>query len=160
MTAQDVQTRLDTIVSDLQNKAKGKTTNIMFRDANNLPAIKPLSSDANGVVDAAQLADVQAFVDTLKTALTNYNTASAPVEAATETFKTERTRNLPTIEAARVAAENLKTTLEADAAYTAAKTQVETARSEPGYVSATEVYRNGNISENIAELTQARGAYV
>ena len=78
MLALEIQERLDAIVYDLQFAGKGKTVQLMFRDANNQPQILPLSSNAAGVVDAAQLATVQTFINGLKTAADTYNTATAP----------------------------------------------------------------------------------
>lgn len=53
----------------------------MFRDANNQPLVLPLSSNAQGVVDAAQLSAVQTFINGLKTAADTYNTDTAPYTA-------------------------------------------------------------------------------
>lgn len=72
MLAMEIQDRLDAIVHDLQFAGKGKTVQLMFRDASNQPHILPLSSNAAGVVDAAQLTAVQTFVNGLKTAADTY----------------------------------------------------------------------------------------
>ncbi|MBX7173927.1 MAG: hypothetical protein K1X72_23355 [Pyrinomonadaceae bacterium] len=84
MTAQDFQDRLDALVLDLQTKGKGKSVNIMFRDAGNEPYVLPLSSDANGVVNAAELANVQGFVNNMKNFATQYinDTAAYTAKAA------------------------------------------------------------------------------
>jgi hypothetical protein len=78
MTSQEIQDRVDALVTDLQTKGKGKSVNVMFRGSNGQPNILPLSSDANGVVNASQLAAIQAVADGLKTAATDYYTATAP----------------------------------------------------------------------------------
>lgn len=81
MLAMEIQERLDAIVYDLQFAGKGKTVQLMFRDASNQPLILPLSSNPAGVVDAAQLTAVQTFVNGLKTAADTYNTDTAPYTA-------------------------------------------------------------------------------
>ena len=61
MTGQEIQDRLDAIVVDLQTK--GKVQTFFFRDSDNVPNVLPLSSTAQGVVNAGQLADIQAVVE-------------------------------------------------------------------------------------------------
>lgn len=160
MTGQDIQDRLDTIVADLQTKGKGQSVNIMFRNPNNSPNILPLSSDAQGVVDAAQLAAIQAVVDGLIEPADDLTTYSAPVSAAGEAFKTASQPHEPLRVAAQDANAALKTALENDANYQAAKTALDTARSNQDYIDAQTSYKNLNVSENFAALGQARGEYV
>lgn len=160
MTGQDIQDRLDAIVADLQTKGKGQTVNIMFRNPNNSPNILPLSSDAQGVVDAAQLAAIQAVVDGLIEPADDLTTYSAPVSAAGEAFKTASQPHEPLRVAAQDANAALKTALENDANYQAAKTALETARQNQDYIDAQTSYKNLNVSENFAALGQARGEYV
>ena len=87
MTAQDFLDRLDAIVLDLQTDGKGKTVNIMFRNANNQPNILPLSSDANGVVNAAQLAAVVDVVGFYSDFVQDYTAAIAPYTAKAAELK-------------------------------------------------------------------------
>ncbi len=160
MTGQDMQVRLDAIVADLQTKGKGQSVNIMFRNPNNSPNILPLSSDVNGVVNAAQLAAVQAFIDGLIEPADDLTTYSAPVTAASEAFKTASQPHEPLRVAAQDANVALKTALENDANYQAAKTALETARANLDYIDAQMSYKNLNVSENVAELGSATGQYV
>ncbi len=160
MTGQDIQDRLDTIVADLQTKGKGQSVNIMFRNPNNSPNILPLSSDANGVVDAAQLAAIQTFVDNLIEPADDLTTFTVPVSAASEAFKTASQPHEPLRVAAQDANAALKTALENDANYQAAKTELETARANLDYIDAQMSYKNLNVSENFAALGQAKGEYV
>ncbi len=160
MTGQEVQDKLDAVVTDLQTTGKGQTTQFMFRDASNQPQILPLSSDANGVVDAVQLAAIQTFVDTLKDVVTNYNAAVAPVKAASETFKLAKANHQALYDDASTARTALNTALENDANYQAAKTAYDVERNDIEYQNARAAYAENNASENIAELTAAKGSYV
>jgi len=160
MTGQDIQDRLDAVVADLQTKGKGQTVNIMFRNPNNSPNILPLSSDAQGVANAGQLAAVQAFIDGLIEPADDLTTFSAPVTAASEAFKTASQPHEPLRVAAQDANAALKTALENDANYQAAKTALDTARANQDYIDAQTSYKNLNVSENFAALGQTRGEYV
>lgn len=160
MTGQDFQDRLDALVVDLQTTGKGQTVNLMFRNPNNSPNILPLSSDVAGIVNAAQLAAVQAFVDGLKPIADSANTTSAPVTAASDAFKAARTPHEPAITAAQTAQTTLRTTLEADVPYQTAKATLEAARTDVAYISSQSDYKNFNVSENYAAIQQARGEYV
>lgn len=161
MTGADVQGRLDAIVTDLQSvEGRGKTINFMFRNPDNSPNILPISSDANGVVNVAQLAAVQTVVDGLIVALNAYNTTVAPVRTASESFKTVRETLAPLATTAQTAAVALREAQAADPNFTAAKTAFEQARTDPAYVAASTAYRENNISENIAELASARGSFI
>lgn len=160
MRGQDLQDRVDALVTDLQTKGKGQTINVLFRNPNNSPNILPLSSDVNGVVDAAQLAAIQAFIDPLKGFADSADTFSQPVTAASEAFRTARAAHEPLIVAAQAANAALKTALDADPAYQAAKTALENARLDQDYVESQEFYSSNNVSENYAALAQAKGEYI
>ncbi len=160
MTGQNIQDRLDAIVADLQTRGKGQTVNIMFRNPNNSPNILPISSDANGVVDAAQLAVIQAVVDGLIEPADDLTTYSAPVTQASEAFKTASQPHEPLRVVAQDANAALRTALESDANYQAAKQALDTARANQDYIDAQTSYKNLNVSENFAALGQAKGEYV
>ncbi len=160
MTGQDFQDKLDAIVADLQTVGKGKTINLMFRGLENSPEIFPLSSDVNGVVNAAQLAAIQTFVSDLKPIADTYTTEYAPVTTASEAFKTAQTPHDALTEAARVARVALSDALAADVPYQTAKTTLDTARSDAGYIAARDNYQANNVSENFSELSNAKGKYV
>ncbi len=87
MTAQDFYDRLDAIKTDLQTDGKGKTVNIMFRNSSNQPNILPLSSDANGVLNAAQENAIDLVVADLADFVTDYNVAIAPYTAKAAELK-------------------------------------------------------------------------
>lgn len=88
MTGQDFQDKLDAIVRDLQTSGKGRTVKVMMRQEDNETAEFALSSDANGIVNAAQLSVIQTFIDNLKVLASDYETSRAPVMVALDTFKT------------------------------------------------------------------------
>lgn len=159
MTGQDIQDRLDAIVEDLQTKGKGQTVQVMFRDGDNHPAVLPLSSDVNGVVDAAQLNDIQLFINDLKTFADDYEQRRAPVLVANEAYNTAREPHQALIDAASLARKNLSDALTADAQYQAAKTALETARQNADYITASNFYKTMHVSENYAELQSAKGNY-
>ena len=160
MIGQDIQDRVDALVVDLQTKGKGQTINILFRNPNNSPNVMPLSSDAQGVVNAGQLAAVQAFINPLKGYADNADAFSQPVAAASEAFKTARGAHEPLIVAAQTANAALKTALDADAVYQAARTALDNARLDQDYVESQEFYDSNNVSENYAALAQAKGEYI
>jgi hypothetical protein len=160
MTDQDFQDRLDALVADLQTKGKGQTVNVMFRNQDNSPNILPLSSDANGVVNAAQLQAIQNVVSELAGYAGELVETSAPVQAASEAFKTASAPH----EALRIAAQTanaaLRDALAGDPAYQAAKAALDNARANPLYVSVSQQYERYNVSENYAALGQAKGEYI
>lgn len=160
MTAQEVRDRLDALVSDLQTKGRGQTVNVMFRKPDNTPNILPLSSNAQGVVNAAQLTAISAVVDDLAIVAEDLDTFSAPVTAANEALRVAGVTYEPLRAAAQTASANLRTALLADPTYQAAKTAADNARKDADYLGAVELYRLNNASENIAALTQAKGEYV
>ncbi len=160
MTGQDFQNKLDAIVADLQTVGKGKTVNLMFRNPNGAPNILPLSSDVNGVVNAAQLQAIQGFVDDIGNIANTYTTEYAPVQAASEAFKTAQTPHNALIEAARVSRVALSDALTADPAYQTAKTALDNARLAPAYIVARDNYQTESVSENFSELSNAKGKYV
>ena len=122
MTGQDFQDRLDAIKTDLQTDGKGKTINIMFRQFGNTPYILPLSSDANGVINLAQLNAVEDFVSDLGALADQYLIDTAP--------------------------------------YTAKAAELKAIAESAQYQEARANYKNNNVSENYAELQNAKGAYV
>lgn len=160
MTGQEIQDRLAALVADLQTRGKNQSINIMFRRPNNSPLVLPLSSDAGGVVDAAQLAAVQTFVSDLIEPADELNAYSAPVVAASETFKTASQPHESLRLAAQEANAALKTALDADADYQTAKQALDAARANQDYINAQTAYKNLNVSENFAALGQAKGEYV
>lgn len=160
MTGQDFQDKLDALVVDLQTVGKGQTINVMVRDEDNIPLNLPLSSDVNGVVNAAQLATIQGFVDGLKPIADTYTTEYAPVTAASEAFKTAGEPHTALVETARVARVALSDALTADAGYQAAKTALDNARAGAGYIAARDAYNSRNVSENFGNLSDAKGKYI
>lgn len=160
MTGQDIQDRLDALVVDLQTVGKGQTINILMRDSNNAPSIFPLSSTAAGIVNGAQLSAIQAFINPLKVIANDNVAATTPVSTASESFKTASAPHESLRTSAQTATAALKTALDGDAAYQSAKTALESARLDAAYVSSTQSYRQNNVSENFAELQNAKGAYV
>ncbi len=124
-----------------------------------MPNVLPLSSTAQGVVNAGQLADIQAVVDGLKTNLDAYNTAYTPVKSALDDFNIVRGNHQVAIDAASAARSALNAELFADANYHAKKAVLDAARLEPDYISARAIYVDQNVSENIVEITQAKGSY-
>lgn len=160
MTGQEIQERLDAIVEDLQTTEKGKSVEILFRAEDNTTVTKTLSSDINGVVDAAQLASVQNFINTLKPIADKYETEYAPVRVTGEAFRTAREVHQHLIDAATAARNALSDALEADDAYQDAKSDYDQARTDPEYVAARLSYRTFNVPENYGNLSDARGKYI
>ena len=160
MTGQDFQDKLDAIVLDLQTAGKGKVVKMAFRGADNDTFDMILSSDVNGVVDAAQLAAIQAQIDNLKPLADALETESAPVKAASEAFTTAREVHRNLIDAATDARVALSAALEADQGYQNAKTTYDTARQDPDYVAARTAYKSQNVSENFGNLSDSRGKYL
>ena len=160
MTGQEIQARIDALVTDLQTKGKGQTINVMVRNPNNSPQILPLSSDANGVVNAAQLTAIDNFFGEAIDLATDLTALSAPVTAAGEAFRLAQVPHEGLIEAARAARAALNDALANDAAYQAAKTALDAARSDPNYIAVSEQFQAMNVSENYAALARAKGEYI
>ena len=159
MTGQDLQDRLDAIIEDLQTKGKGQTVQIMFRDNTNSAFTMPLSSDANGVVNAAQLNQVQIAVDALKPFADEYEDRRGIYEPLLEAYQTARAVHQPLIDAYSAARTALQDAFENDVNYQNAKTALNDARLDPDYVAAVQAYKIENVSENYQELQAARGKY-
>ncbi len=160
MTGQDFQDKLDAIVVDLQTVGKNREIAILFRGSDNQPSVLPLESDPSGAVDPTQLTGIQNYINPLKTIADDYTTARVPVTAALEDYNTARTFHQTLIDAASAARIALSDALEADAAYQTAKTALDAARLDPDYVAAKTAYEVSNVSENFAELSQAKGSYI
>lgn len=159
MTGQEIQDRLDAIVKDLQTTQKGKGVEIALRDEGGAMSIYGLSSDANGVVNQAQLNNLQSAIDYLKPVADAYETRYAPVKTASETFRIAREVHQPLIDEATNARNALNAALEADQNYQTAKTNYETASQDPQYIAARDQYKLYNTSENFGNLSDARGKY-
>lgn len=88
MTGQDFLDRLNAIKADLQSvEGRGNTVNVMLRNAQNQPAIFPLSSDANGVLDNAQEIALTNAVSSLADFVDEYNIEIAPYTAKAAELK-------------------------------------------------------------------------
>lgn len=159
MTGQDFQDKVDALVVDLQTKGKGQLIDVIMRGSDNAPSIATLSSNPQGVVNAAQLAPLQTFVNTLKPIADAYETARVPVDAANEAFKTAQAPHEALMTAATNARKALNDALDGDAGYQTAKTALDAARADAGYISAVEAYKNFNLSENYGNLGDAKGKY-
>lgn len=160
MTGQDIQEKLDSIVEDLQTVGRGQTVIASLRGTNNQLREFPLSSDAGGVVDAAQLSNLQKFIDDLKPIADTYVMELAPVSAASEAFNVQRATHQVLIDAASAARVALNDALEADEVYQQLKTALDEARMDAEYIAAREAYRVNNVSENFGNLGDAKGKYV
>lgn len=160
MTGQDFQDNLDAIVLDLQTNGRGQTVNIMFRSANNQPNVLPLSSDSAGGVNPEQLGAVQSVVDGLKANADSFENTYAPVKGASAAYSAARVSHQTLIDDAKMSRDALTAALTADANYQSAKTAYDTAKNAPAYMAARDRYKATNVSENYAELTQAKGSYV
>lgn len=160
MTGQEIQDKLDAIVEDLQGKFKGSSVQIAVRGEDDAMSLLPLSSDVNGVVNQAELDEVQAWVDDWKVYADSYSAAYDPVKTASENFKLARQVHQQLIDDASAARTALSNALEADGDYQAAKNALDNARSDPAYVNARESYQNFNVSENFGNLGDAKGKYI
>lgn len=160
MTGQDIQDKLDALVVDLQTKGKGQTVQVSVRDVDNSQYVLPLSSDANGVVNNAQLVEIQSFVTQIVPVANAYNAAIAPVRAASEAFKLAQAPHEALITAASTARTNLQTALDADPDYNAAKTALDGERNDAGYIAARDNYAAYNVSEIFGNLGDAKGKYI
>ncbi len=160
MTGLDIQKNLDAVVLDLQTKGKGQTVEMMFRNPDNSSNVLPLSSDAQGVVDVGQLSAIQTVVDALKDAADTYAAQIAPVTAAQADFKYAREQHQQLIDDASTARLALSDALFNDPIYQNAKGALDTARADVGYINASFEYKDLNTSENIAEISRAKGSYL
>lgn len=160
MIGQDFQDKLDAIVEDLQTKGKGQSVEVMLRGIDNTTNIFPLSSDANGIVNAAQLDALRDFITDLKPLADAYETEYAPVKVALDAFKTAQQPHEGLMTAATNARKALSDALAADANYQAAKTALDNARNDADYIAAAEAYKGSNVSENFGNLSDAKGKYV
>lgn len=161
MTGAEIQARIDALVTDLQTVGKGQTVNVMFRNPNNTPLTMPLSSNAAGVVNQAQLDAINGFAaNLLIPTADSVTTLSVPVTAASEAFKAASQPH----EALRISTQTanaaLKSALDGDATYQSAKAALDAARANPDYIDAQTDYKYHNVSENFAALAQAKGEYV
>ena len=160
MTGADFQLKLDAIVTDLQTVGKGQTVQVLARGSDNQSVIFPLSSSVTGVINAAQFNSLTAFVGGLKPIADFYESRRLPVVEATEAFNLRRATHQMAIDAASAARVALNTELMADSDYQSLSAALEAARTDPPYVQAVSDYRDGNVSENYAELSSAKGKYV
>jgi len=159
MTGANFQTKLDGIIEDLQTDFPNHSVQIPLRGSNNAITVYPLSS-VGGVVNAGQLATLQAAVDALKPMADTYTSERAPVVTALESFNTEKARFTTEANAVSTARTTLESALEADAPYQSAKTAIDTARADAGYIAANTAYVSNNVSENFGNLGDARGNYI
>ena len=159
MTGQEIQERLDMIVTDLQTTQKGKAVDVGVRGVEGGLKIHTISSDGRGSVDQAQLAEVQTIVDSLKPVADAYETERAPVTAAGEVFRDARAVHQPLIDAYAAARDAMNDAFEADANYQAALTAYNDARNDPEYIAARNNYRDYSVSENYGNLGEARQNY-
>lgn len=160
MTGQDFQDRVNALVVDLQTKGKGQVVQLLFRDEFNGAVPMNLSSDANGVVNAAQLTAINDFLVGLKQVANSFATSSAPVSAANESFRTAQDAHQALIDNAKTSRDALSAALDADPAYQTAKTNLDAVRADATYISSSADYRSQNVSENYAELQAAKGKYI
>ncbi len=160
MIGQDFTDRLGALVADLQTKGKGQTVNIMFRNPDNTPNILPLSSDANGVVNAAQLAAITGFIQEAQLAADEFAEQSVPVTAAAEAFRLASVPHEALSIAATNARKALTDALAADVNFQTAKIALDAARNHPVYIGTRDSYAFNNVSENFAALGQAKGEYI
>lgn len=160
MTGQDFQDKLDAIVLDLKTAGRGGTVEISLRSPTNAVNEFALSSNAEGVVNATQLAEIQTAVNNLKPIADEYEIERAPVQAALEEFNARRATHQAVIDAASAARQTMQDELEADETYQNLKTTLDTARADADYIAAVENYRVSNVSENFGNLGDAKGKYV
>lgn len=158
MTGQDFQDRFDALLDDLQKAPADRAAHILFRSADGTPQVFPITK-AGQVINPAQVAAAQAFIDTLKPIADTYEAEFTPVRGLSETFRLARAVHQPLIDAAQTARIALQTALEADADYQAADTALRNAQTDPDYIVARTAYQNNNVSENFGNLSDARGKY-
>ncbi len=159
MTGAEIQAALDGLVADMSG-VPSKTANISFRDSTNALSPYQITTNAQGVVNAQEVADVQSFIDGMKTAADAFQTEKTPVVSASEAFRVQRATHLTSINAAKAARTALDTELLSDSTYQTLKTSLDTAKSDAGYVAAVSAYNLNNVSENFSNLREAKGKYV
>lgn len=159
MTGVDFQNRLNALKVDLQTTTGVVQANIAFRNPDNTVTNFIIEAN-NGVVNAAQVAAVQAFIDPLKPIADTYEDERIPVQDALTAFNAQRATHQSLIDAASAARTALNDALEADATYQNLQAMLEDARTQPSYVQAVEAYRVNNTSENFGNLGDAKGNYV
>lgn len=159
MTGQDFQDKLDALVADMQTNGKGQTAQLLLRDSDNVASTFSISCESDGEVSAANVAAVQSFINPLKTIADTYESERAPVTTALEAFKTAQAPHQALMDAATAARIALQTALESDSDYQTAKTALDNARADAGYIAAVEAYRVNNVSENFGNLGDAKGKY-
>lgn len=159
MTGIEIQQRLEAIIVDLQTVGKGLGIVIVFRGSNNAALEFPLSSDNQGVINDTERENLQAFVDGLKLIADNYAFPNGLVQNSANALKAATLPHEALIEAARVAREAVNAVLAADSVYQAAKTQLDNDRADVDYITFGEQFRQNNVSENYAELANAKGKY-
>jgi hypothetical protein len=155
MTGQDIQDRFDAIVSDLQDNV-GTQYQVMLRDEDNNPSVLQVSSDGMGVVNAGEVAGLQAFIDNLKPIADAYEAARAPITAAGDAYRAARAVHQNLIDAYSAARTALNNALEGDAAYQNAKDGYDLAREDAAYIAARNAYKLYNVSENYGNLQDAK----
>jgi len=158
MTGQSIQDKLNLIISDLHTDFAGQGVNLMFRDVTNTPVVFVITANEIGEVNAAQVAAVQAFVDNLVNAADDLELFSIPIRAAQIAFNAAQLPHSALIESARLARVALQTALDGDANYQQAKGDLDDAKTVE-YEQALVDYKNNNVPENAAELSNARGNY-
>ena len=159
MTGQDIQDRLDAIVTDLQTNFKGSQVDVMLRGDDGAALTFTLSSDANGIVDVAQHGAIQDFINLLKPTADDYETRRGVYTPFLDAFKTAQEPHKPLMDAAAAARVALQSALDADAGYQTAKTNLEAARTDIAYVESVQTYSAKCVSENFGNLQEARGKY-
>ena len=160
MTGQDIGSKVDALVADLQTKGRGQTINILFRNPDNSPRIMPLSSDASGVVNVAQLAAIRTFLTGTMDAATNLATLSVPVTNASNDIKEALVQHEALITASQTASKALSEALLSDDSYQSFKRNLAEAQADADYISATLAYKNQNVAQNYAALISAKGEYI
>ncbi len=161
MTGTDIQQRFEAIIVDLQTVGKGLGIIIVFRNSNNAAQEFTLSSDNNGVTDDAERENLQTYIDEeLKLPADDYNIALIPVTAASEALLIQQIPHQALIDAASAARIALQNALLAVEDYQQAKAVLEAARANPVFIEKRDVYIAKNVSENYAELANAKGKYI
>ena len=159
MTGQDIQDKLDSLVADLQKNGKGLAAYVAVRDVDGTAYVLPLSCDANGVINNAELAQIQGYVNNAKPKADAYNAVQVPLKTASDAFKTASAPHQTLMDDAKTSRDALSAALEADGAYQTAKTDLDTARTDAAYVAARDDYARYNVSEIFGNLSDAKGKY-
>lgn len=161
MTGLEIQQRFDALIADLQTVGKGREIAVVFRNSSNAAQVFPLSSDNLGIIADAQRENLQTFIDeVLKPAADDYSGALAPVTALNEAFRLAQVPHQALIDAASAARVALQNALNADGVYLAAKQDLDDARTDAAFLAKRDAYNANNVSENYAELANAKGKYV